>query len=314
MPEFITLEELKPYCEGFSNEHLKQAKEICETYRLTPVKRQVFFSLRNKKGQNGNWGKSMAFMVTVDGLRGIAERGGHYEGQVGPYWCGNDGQWTDVWLKNEPPAAAKIGVYKKGFREALFAVAKFDEYKQIDKQGNVAGMWVKMAATMIAKCAEALALRRAFPDETGGIYTKEEMEQAQTSIDMAGIQYDIVNELNQCTTHDELDEVMRDWDDDIQKLEGTYLDVVNQCYESRKQMDKLTALPYKYRNVEAAYNDFKRIGEDLSAYKDRASADKYYRDNFSKIKGIEAFLTAKKYEKDGKKPIERLIAIVEGKE
>lgn len=179
MTDSITEADIRPYCEGFNKEQLSQALNICNTYQLTPVKRQVHFSLRNKKDGNGNWTKVMSFLVTVDGLRGIAERGGAYEGQAGPFWCGPDGKWVDVWLKDDLPAAAKIGVYKKNFREPLTAVAKFEEYKQTDKQGNVTGLWVKMPATMIAKCAEALAIRRAFPDETSGIYTVEEMQQAE---------------------------------------------------------------------------------------------------------------------------------------
>lgn len=179
MSEIISLQELRPYCADFSENQLLQAKNICDTYNLTPVKRQIHISLRNKKDDKGDWKKELAFLVTVDGLRSIAERGGSYQGQVGPFWCGEDGVWKDVWLLSTPPCAAKIGVFKSNFREALFAVAKFDEYKQTSKEGQVSGMWQKMPATMIAKCAEALAIRRAFPDETGGIYTVEEMQQAE---------------------------------------------------------------------------------------------------------------------------------------
>lgn len=174
MTEFnITIDELTPYCQGFSKEQLEQARQICLEYRLTPVKRQIFIQKRWTKN-----GDIISPLVTIDGLRGIAERTGKYEGQVGAFWCGKDGKWTDVWLSEDMPLAAKVGVHKTGFRDALYAVAKFEEYKQVDKEKKVSGLWGKMPDLMIAKCAEALALRRAFPDELGGLYTKEEMGQS----------------------------------------------------------------------------------------------------------------------------------------
>ena len=65
---------------------------------------------------------------------------------------------------------------RKGFNEPLWAVAKFDSYN-----ANTP-IWRKMPDTMIAKCAEALALRKAFPNDLSGIYTTEEMEQAETPV------------------------------------------------------------------------------------------------------------------------------------
>lgn len=173
----LTLEELAPFCEKFNKDQLQQALNICLQYHLTPLKRQIHFSLRSKKVGN-EYVPSLTYLVTVDGLRGIAERSDKYQGQVGPFWCGPDGQWSDVWLKPGFPVAAKVGVNKAGFREPLYAVAKFAEYSQKDKDGKPQQMWAKMPDAMVAKCAEALALRRAFPDETSGLYTVEEMQQA----------------------------------------------------------------------------------------------------------------------------------------
>ena len=130
---------------------------------LDPFARQLYMIER---------GGRYTIQASIDGLRIVAQRSGEYAGQVGPFWCGEDGEWIDVWLDSRPPIAAKVGVMRKGFMEPLWAVAKFDSYN-----ANTP-IWRKMPDTMIAKCAEALALRKAFPNDLSGIYTTEEMEQA----------------------------------------------------------------------------------------------------------------------------------------
>lgn len=140
---------------------------------LDPLARQIYVVVRSYTDKQGKPNRNVTIQSSIDGLRVVAERTGKYEGQTKPEWCGADGKWVDVWLSNAAPVAARVGVYKKGFREALYGVAKLSSYKP-----DFGMLWNKMPEVMLSKCAEALAMRKAFPQDLSGIYTSEEMEQA----------------------------------------------------------------------------------------------------------------------------------------
>lgn len=150
---------------------------LCQRTGLDPFSRQIYLI--------GRWSKKDGRDVYtpqtgIDGYRVIAQRvtaqtGGSY-GYEDTVWCDPSGRWRDVWLADEPPAAAKVTVIRNGQR--FSAVATFREYVQTFPDGNPKGLWAKMPAGQIAKCAEALALRKAFPHDLAGVYTAEEMAQA----------------------------------------------------------------------------------------------------------------------------------------
>ena len=148
---------------GCSGDELKLFAYACQRTGLDPFSKQIYAIKRGGK---------MTIQAGIDGLRAIAERTGQLDGSE-TYWCGEDGQWQDVWLAAKPPAAAKTIIYRKGSSHAFIGVARFADYNA----GQ--GLWSKMPAAMIAKCSEALALRKAFPANLSGVYTTDEMEQAE---------------------------------------------------------------------------------------------------------------------------------------
>jgi len=151
---------------GCTPDELKLFAYACQRTGLDPFSKQIYAIKRGGK---------LTIQAGIDGLRSIAERSGELDGSS-TEWCGDDGIWSDVWLGSKPPAAAKTIIYRKGCSHSFVGVARYADYNA----GQ--GLWSKMPSAMLAKCSEALALRKAFPADMSGVYTVDEMEQETVTV------------------------------------------------------------------------------------------------------------------------------------
>jgi len=151
----------------------------CQRTGLDPLARQVYCIARwdSQAGQL-KW----TTQTSIDGFRVIAERHGKYAGQGDVEWLTEDGRWVDVFLPGHPgfgqhPLAARATIYRHDFVKPLRAVAEWGAYVQTKRNGDPVRMWAQMGPGQLAKCAEALGLRKAFPQDLSGLYTADEMQQ-----------------------------------------------------------------------------------------------------------------------------------------
>lgn len=156
--------------EDLTDDEFEVFLRVARERGLDPFKQQVIAQKRRGR---------MSIVTTIAGYRLIAERNPNYQGPTSPQWTRDGRTWFDVWVQDAPPLAARVGVRRKGFAEPVYGIATRAEYLQTNREGQPSAWWAKNGgAHMLAKCAESLAIRRAFPDDVAGIYTKEEMGQA----------------------------------------------------------------------------------------------------------------------------------------
>ena len=158
---------------GASDDELKLFIQVCKGANLNPFLKQVFLVPRwdSKEGR-----EIRAIQVSIDGFRSIAEESGGYAGNEDAVY---DGEETITYGKDKKtvvvPNTAKVTVYKmvEGQRYPFTATARWPEYYPGERMGF---QWHIRPYLMLGKCAEALALRKAFPKLLSGMYAQEEMD------------------------------------------------------------------------------------------------------------------------------------------
>ena len=153
------------FASGVSPDEFDVLWEIAKARKLNPMLKQIYFVKRFVSGRGEVWQPQ----VSIDGMRAMAERTGKSDGQDEPEFEEKDGA----------PIKCTVRVYRKDWTRPAVGVAYFKEYVQKTKEGQPTKFWRDMPHTMLAKCAESLAMRKAFPEDMSGLYTAEEMSQAE---------------------------------------------------------------------------------------------------------------------------------------
>ena len=144
---------------------------------LDPLTKQIHFIKRRQWDKTtGGYVEVGTTQTGIDGYRAIAERTGELAGE-------DDAVFDDEAQIHPNKASVTVYRFVKGQRVSFTASARWVEYVQKHpKTGDVMGLWAKMPYGMLAKCAAALAYRKAFPFNLSGLYTNEEMTQADTTL------------------------------------------------------------------------------------------------------------------------------------
>jgi phage recombination protein Bet len=148
---------------GCSDDELALFGMVCKQTQLDPFLRQIYAIPRSQwNATTKTTEMKMTIQISIDGYRIMAARTNRHL-CTAISWCGQDGHWVDIWLSEVPPAAAKAEIWVKGCDRPFVAVAKFNSYKQTNRDGKLTGNWEKMPELMIGNAAERLGIRMAFP-------------------------------------------------------------------------------------------------------------------------------------------------------
>jgi len=162
----------------------------------------------------------------IDGFRVIAEEHGQYAGQDPHQWLTKDGRWVDAFIPSvhgEHPLAARATVFRHDWPRPAVAVAEWSAYAQTKSKGGLTSMWEKQGPGQLAKCAEALALRKAFPKKMSGLYTTDELPVGASTVPASE---DWPRLMAAATTRDELADIvdrMNDLGEDTADLQARAL-------------------------------------------------------------------------------------------
>jgi len=151
---------------GATDEELKLFLFDCRRRGTHPLDRQIHFARIGGRYQA---------IVGIDYLRSRAAMTGEYAGSTDPLIRRDE---------DDHPVSATMSVFRlvQGQKCEFSATAIFAEY--CPNRGG--GTWATLPTVMLSKVVESLCLRKGFPAETHGLYTRAELDQADDDMPSSG--------------------------------------------------------------------------------------------------------------------------------
>lgn len=229
-------------CKGASDDELQLFIHACQRTGLDPFMRQIFAVKR----WDASLGREvMTIQTGIDGYRLIADRSGRYSpGSDAEFGYDNDGnlKWAKSFVKKMTP---------DGQWHEISAIAFWDEYVQITKTGKPTIFWSKKGHIMLSKCAEALALRKAFPAELSGIYTQEEMGQDMDDVNSS--------QTNKLSVSEDQVQVIEELIGDDKHFRSNLLERLKRAFGCKSFQELPSA---QFENVKKVIQDHKKALEE----------------------------------------------------
>jgi phage recombination protein Bet len=162
---------------GANDESIIMAMDYCKARGLDVMKKPCHIVPMNvKNAKTGKYGWRDVIMPGIAEARITASRTGEYGGQEAPIY-GDPVKLKFGDVEHTVPEYCIVTVYRlKGEQKVATSHTEFfEEACATTKHGGLNSMWTRRKRGQLSKCAEAGALRKAFPEEVGGLPTVEEM-------------------------------------------------------------------------------------------------------------------------------------------
>lgn len=248
---------------GASDNSVIMVLNYCKSMKLDPIMKPVHIVPMNGKD---------VVMPGVALYRILAARSGNYAGMSEPEY-GQDVEeiFTDKYNKQHKvkyPEWCKITVKKLLNGTVIEFVAKEywkENYATMGRDSTCPNsMWEKRPYGQLAKCAEAQALRKAFPEVLGGMVTSEEME--GKGFENAKI----INEQQVKQTEQFVDDIREKSNANLFPVDGGFLEatdihmLINSKIESIQNLDDLTSYEVWKNENQRGLSEFAKRNKEMA--------------------------------------------------